>query len=108
MRPHAWEGARPVAIIGAQTYRRALLEMRGHVETFVIVFRPGGFFRLFSVAGDAFTRSPTSILKGPLCSVDLSINSGRDWANRRRLRNASALLIAVYCRGRTLGVLRVV
>jgi AraC-like DNA-binding protein len=49
------EAAHAVAVIGAQTYRRVQLAMQGHVETFVIVFQPGGLSRLFSVPADALT-----------------------------------------------------
>jgi len=43
------ERAHAVAVIGSQTFRRVNLTMRGIVETFLIVFRPGGLFRLFSI-----------------------------------------------------------
>jgi AraC-like DNA-binding protein len=49
------ETAHGVAVIGAQTHRRVDLTLRGHVETFVIVFQPGGLFRLFSVPADLLT-----------------------------------------------------
>jgi AraC-like DNA-binding protein len=49
------ETAHPVAVIGAQTYRRVHLAMRGHVETFVIVFQPGGLSHLFSIRADVLT-----------------------------------------------------
>jgi len=49
------ETAYPVAVIGAQTYRRVHLAMQGHVEAFVILFQPGGLSRLFSVPPDALT-----------------------------------------------------
>jgi AraC-like DNA-binding protein len=47
--------AHPVAVIGAQTYRRVHLSMQGGVETFVIVFQPGGLARLFSIPSDLLT-----------------------------------------------------
>ena len=43
------EHAHPVAVIGSQTFRRVELAMRGHIETFLIVFQPDGLFRLFSI-----------------------------------------------------------
>jgi AraC-like DNA-binding protein len=49
------EMAHPVAVIGAQTYRRVHLAMHGHVETFVIVFQPGGLSRLFAVPANVLT-----------------------------------------------------
>jgi AraC-like DNA-binding protein len=45
------ETAHPVALIGAQTFRRVLLEIHGRVDAFVIVFQPGAVFQLFSVPG---------------------------------------------------------
>jgi AraC-like DNA-binding protein len=39
----------PVAIVGPQTYRRVRLLTKGHVEGFVVVFKPSGFYRLFGV-----------------------------------------------------------
>jgi AraC-like DNA-binding protein len=49
------ERAHPVAVIGAQTFRRVELAMRGHVETFLVIFQPGGLFRLFSIPLRALT-----------------------------------------------------
>ncbi len=43
------ERAHPVAVIGPQTFRRVELAMRGQVESFVVVFQPGGLARLFSI-----------------------------------------------------------
>ena len=44
-----------VALIGAQTYRRVELAMRGTVDAFTIVFQPGGLGRLFSLPVAALT-----------------------------------------------------
>jgi AraC-like DNA-binding protein len=41
-------GAR-VAIVGPQTHRRVHLLIRGHMEGFVVVFRPTAFYRLFGI-----------------------------------------------------------
>jgi AraC-like DNA-binding protein len=41
--------AYPIALIGAQTFRRVELIMQGKVDAFTIVFQPSGIFRLFSV-----------------------------------------------------------
>ena len=49
------EVAPAVAVIGMKTYRRVELELRGRVETFVIVFEPGGLSRLFELRADALT-----------------------------------------------------
>jgi len=39
----------PVAIVGPQTYRRFQLLIKGHMEGFVVVFKPTGFYRLFGI-----------------------------------------------------------
>lgn len=49
------EAAHPIAVIGAQTYRRVSLAMYGHVETVVVVFQPGGFSGLFGIPADVLT-----------------------------------------------------
>jgi len=46
---HGSEPAHSVAVIGPQTFRRVELAIRGHVDNFVMVFQPGGLFRLFSI-----------------------------------------------------------
>src|SRR5258708_5479127 len=47
--------APPIALIGAQTFRRVELVVQGRVDAFTIVFQPGGVFRLFSVPADELT-----------------------------------------------------
>lgn len=37
----------PISIIGPQTWRRARLIIRGHVESLVVMFQPAGFHALF-------------------------------------------------------------
>jgi hypothetical protein len=39
----------PVIVVGPQTYRRVKLELRGALESFVIMFEPDGMRRLFSL-----------------------------------------------------------
>ena len=46
---HAEKSARGAVLIGMQTFRRATLQMSGHVDTFAVLFQPTGLFRLFSV-----------------------------------------------------------
>jgi AraC-like DNA-binding protein len=41
--------AYPIAVIGAQTFRRVELIMSGRVDAFTVVFQPGGITTLFSV-----------------------------------------------------------
>jgi AraC-like DNA-binding protein len=79
------EPAHPVVIVGAQTYRRVLLEMRGHVETFVVVFQPGGFFHLFAVPGDAFTNQhfdAAAVLGSPINALRTRLGEATTFADR--------------------------
>jgi AraC-like DNA-binding protein len=41
--------AYPVALVGAQTFGRVQLVSRGNVDSFVVIFQPGGLFKLLSV-----------------------------------------------------------
>jgi AraC-like DNA-binding protein len=47
--------AYPIALIGAQTFRRVELLMHGNIDTFTIVFQPGGVSTLFSVPAQQLT-----------------------------------------------------
>ena len=49
------ENAHPIALIGAQTFRRVDLVMSGRIDAFTIVFQPGGLLKLFSIPGEALT-----------------------------------------------------
>jgi AraC-like DNA-binding protein len=49
------KNAYPIALIGAQTFRRVDLVMHGSVDAFTIVFQPGGMFALFSVPAEKLT-----------------------------------------------------
>jgi AraC-like DNA-binding protein len=90
-----YERAHPVAIIGAQTCRRVLLELRGHVETFVIVFRPGGFSQLFSVPSDALTNQhfDCAAVLGR-CMDELRSRLGESTSFAQRVRVADRYLLS--------------
>jgi AraC-like DNA-binding protein len=47
--------AHPIALIGAQTFRRVDLVMHGRIDAFTIVFQPGGMSMLFSVPAEELT-----------------------------------------------------
>lgn len=47
--------AHPIALIGAQTFRRVDLVMHGRIDAFTIVFQPGGLSMLFSVPASELT-----------------------------------------------------
>ncbi len=55
LRSGAIEQAHPIALIGAQTFRRVDLVMRGSVDAFTIVFQPGGLSRVFAIPADVLT-----------------------------------------------------
>ena len=43
---------RPAMLIGAKTFQKIRLELKGHVETFTVLFQPTGIQRLFSLPGE--------------------------------------------------------
>ena len=47
--------AHPIALIGAQTFRRSELLMHGYIDAFTIVFQPGALFTLFCVPAEELT-----------------------------------------------------
>jgi hypothetical protein len=49
------ETAHPVNVVGVQTYRRVHLSMRRNLDTFAVLFQPGGLSALLSVPADALT-----------------------------------------------------
>ena len=49
--------AYPIALIGAQTFRRVELVMHGRIDAFTIVFQPAGVFRLFSIPAEELTNN---------------------------------------------------
>jgi AraC-like DNA-binding protein len=48
---------REIALVGAQTFRRVELVMRGRVDAFTIAFQPGGLSSLFSIPAVELTNS---------------------------------------------------
>ena len=51
----AHELAHAVNVVGVQTHRRVHLSMRGNLDTFAVVFQPGGLSALLSVSAEVFT-----------------------------------------------------
>jgi AraC-like DNA-binding protein len=49
------ESVRPVALVGAQTFRRVNLLMQGKVDAFTVAFQPGGVSALFGVPAEILT-----------------------------------------------------
>jgi AraC-like DNA-binding protein len=51
------ERAATVVLVGAQTFRRVNLLLRGAIDTFTIAFQPGGVAALFAVPAELLTNS---------------------------------------------------
>jgi AraC-like DNA-binding protein len=49
------ESVRPVALVGAQTFRRVNLLMHGKIDAFTVAFQPGGVSALFGVPAEILT-----------------------------------------------------
>lgn len=79
----------PVAIVvGPQTYRRIDLELQGTLESFVIMFRPDGLHRLFSIPMHELTDrdyEAHSVLGGFIANVRERMGNERSFAERVRL-----------------------
>jgi AraC-like DNA-binding protein len=88
------ETAHVIAVIGAQTYRRVHLAMAGRIETFVIVFQPGGFSQLFSVAADDLTDQHfdgRAVLDASVGTLWCQLGESRSFTERTRVTDAYLL-----------------
>ena len=84
------EQAHPVALIGAQTFRRVDLVMRGSVDAFTIVFRPGGLVTLFHLPGDVMTNDHfegEAALGRPLAELQQRLGDVASFGDRVRVAN---------------------
>jgi AraC-like DNA-binding protein len=81
----------PISVIGPQTWRRARLIVRNHVESLVVMFQPCGFHALFGVPTAPLSESGTEghTVIGPSAS-DLHQRLGNtcDFNARTRLLDA--------------------
>ena len=87
----ALEITHPTTIIGAKTCQRIRLELRGHVETFAILFQPTGLQRLFSLPGGAIVNAhyEADIVLGPaVARLRLQLEEAKSFAERVRLADA--------------------
>ena len=79
----------PVAIVvGPQTYRRIDLQLQGTLESFVIMFRPDGLHRLFSIPMHELTDrdyEAHSVLGGFIANVRERMGNERSFEERVRL-----------------------
>ena len=89
------ENAHPIALIGAQTFRRVDLIMHGRVDAFTIVFQPGGMLVLFSVPAEKLTNDH---FDGRPRSAGGSANLSAGWVMPPRLPTAFVLRTNTYAR----------
>ena len=84
------EQAHPIALIGAQTFRRVDLVMQGKVDAFTIVFQPGGLFMLLSLPGEVLTNDHfegQSALGRPLSELERRLGDVNSFHDRVRIAN---------------------
>jgi AraC-like DNA-binding protein len=84
----ACEKAHNVAIVGAQTHRRVDLTLQGRVESFVILFQPGGLSRLFSIPADLLTDGHfegRSVLGKSVDELRSQLGESRSFSERIRI-----------------------
>jgi AraC-like DNA-binding protein len=84
----ALEVTHPTTIIGAKTCQRIRLELRGHVETFAILFQPTGLQRLFSLPGGVIVNAhyEADMVLGPaMAHLRLQLGETKSFAERVRL-----------------------
>jgi AraC-like DNA-binding protein len=77
-----------VIVVGPQTYRRVELQLQGALESFVLMFQPDGFHRLFSIPMHELTDrdyEAHSVLGGFIADVRQRMGSERSFAERVRL-----------------------
>ena len=78
----------PVSIIGPQTWRRARLIIRDHVESLVVMFQPAGFHALFGVPTAPLAETGTegrSVLGGAVTLLHERLGNVRTFAERVQL-----------------------
>jgi len=91
-----------VVVVGAQTYRRLDMQLRGVLETFVIMFQPDGLHRLFSVPMHELTNrdyEAHSVLGGFISRLREMLGNRRSFQQRVDLVNQSLLRQALRSRG---------
>ena len=92
--PMRHECAHAVTVIGTQTYRRVHLDVQGAVESFVVIFQPGGLSRLFSVPSEALTNrhfDARSVLGAAVDELRYRLGESTSFMERTRVANAFLL-----------------
>ncbi len=78
----------PLSIIGPQTWRRARLIIRDHIESLVVMFQPAGFHALFGIPTAPLAETGTeghSVLGGSVSLLHERLGNVRTFAERVRL-----------------------
>ncbi len=79
------EEANPISIIGPQTWRRARLIIRGHVESLVVMFQPAGFYALFGTPTSPLAETGTeghSVLGPAISQLHERLGNVQSFAER--------------------------
>jgi AraC-like DNA-binding protein len=88
------EPAHAMTVVGTQTYRRVHLDVRGRIESFVIIFQPGGLSRLFSVQSEALTNQhfdARAVLGAPVDELRCRLGESMSFLERTHVANAFLL-----------------
>ena len=81
----------PATLIGAKTYNRIRLELRGRVETFAIFFQPTGLQRLFSLPGNVIVNEhyqADAVLGAAMRCLHLQLAEAKSFHERVRIADA--------------------
>jgi AraC-like DNA-binding protein len=85
---NALDATFPISVIGPQTWRRARLIIRGHVESLVVMFQPAGFHALFGIPTEPLAETGTeghSVLGGSISLLHERLGNVRTFGERVRL-----------------------
>ncbi len=78
----------PISIIGPQSWRRARLIIRGHVESLVVLFQPAGFSKLFAMPTAPLAEGGTeghAVLGKPVSDLHQQLGNIRNFQRRTEL-----------------------
>jgi AraC-like DNA-binding protein len=84
-------------IIGLQTHRRVCLKTNGRLESFCIVFQPGGLFRLFSLPVHELTDhdcDARAVLGNWISALQVQLSDCGSFVERARTADACMLRVA--------------
>ena len=91
-----------IVVVGPQTHRRIELQLRGALQSFVIMFQPDGLHRLFSIPMCELTDQDfegSSVLGGFISQVRQRLGNSRSSEERVRLVDKLFVRQSVRSRG---------